>query len=112
MLINKDNFLFDRKKRIHLNKKLQNSCFEMYEKSEINKYDVYKSWLELSIALCCENLTKSSDNFKFINGISISPKKTFCIIKIWNNDKNCNQIELLENKIQFLDTEHTIYKAY
>jgi hypothetical protein len=36
------------------------------------------------VYLCCgETLTTKPEHYKHINGITISPKKNFCIIKIW-----------------------------
>jgi len=45
-------------------------------------------WSQLSYILVGETLTNDSRLWKLINGITISPKKSFCIIKIWL--KNCS----------------------
>jgi hypothetical protein len=37
----------------------------------------------LVYAVCGETLFQKPDDNGFINGLSISPKKTFCIIKVW-----------------------------
>ena len=37
-----------------------------------------------------------------VNGISISPKKNFCIIKIWNNNHKKEDVKLLSEKLTFL----------
>jgi len=48
----------------------------------INKH-VNELWKNL-ICLCAgETLTNNKEHFKHINGITISPKKHFCILKIW-----------------------------
>lgn len=47
-----------------------------------NKF-VYNTWKNLSYALVGETLAKLNKNTPSINGITISPKKTFCIVKIW-----------------------------
>ena len=75
---------------------------------KISKGDLKTSWEELSVNLTSETLCKNSD---IINGISISPKKTFCIIKIWNNDKNKNKSNLL-NSVNNLSFDSCIYKAH
>ena len=79
---------------------------------KITKHDVYNAWLELSIALCCENITKDSEYSKNINGISISPKKTFCILKIWNNDSKISSTNLLSKKIPNLFVSQCIFKSH
>ena len=40
-------------------------------------------WKHLFYLLCGEKLCVDDENNKHINGITISPKKNFCIIKIW-----------------------------
>ena len=47
-----------------------------------------------------------------VNGISISPKKNFCIIKIWNNNSDKNSISLLNKTIDFLDMNEVLYSNH
>lgn len=42
-------------------------------------------WEDLNINMVCGKLTDNSDD---INGLSISPKNNWAIIKIWNKDSN------------------------
>lgn len=79
---------------------------------KINKRDVYQAWLELSVALCIENILKDTENADLINGISISPKKTFCILKIWNNDSNKSNTGSLSKKIPNLFVSQCIFKSH
>ena len=76
---------------------------------KIPKGNIKKYWSELSIYLLGENITNKKE--KLVNGLSISPKKTFCIIKIWNNDKKKNDIALLNNKMD-IPFESCIYKQH
>jgi hypothetical protein len=48
----------------------------------INK-QVPEVWKALFYALCGETLFIDKENNKHVNGITISPKRSFCIIKIW-----------------------------
>ena len=48
----------------------------------INK-SVAEVWRNLFYGLCGESLCVDNKNNKHVNGITISPKKNFCIIKIW-----------------------------
>lgn len=52
---------------------------------KVIKQDVEFFWKELSICLLGETLLvdEKSKYFDHVNGISTSPKKNFCIIKIW-----------------------------
>jgi len=75
---------------------------------KISKGSIKKYWAELSIFLLGENITKKE---RLINGLSISPKKTFCIIKIWNSDKSKNDKNLLNKKMD-IPFESCIYKQH
>ena len=48
----------------------------------INK-QVYSVWRSLFYLLCGETLCVDNKHNELITGITISPKKNFCIIKIW-----------------------------
>lgn len=71
--------------------------------------DIYSSWIELSMALIGEYITSNIEDCEKINGISISPKKGFCILKIWTNTPE----ELNMNKaIPNISFNNSIYKPY
>ena len=53
---------------------------------KINNNDVASTWKKLSYVLVGETLIVDKKKYKCINGITISPKKNFCIIKIWLKD--------------------------
>ena len=57
---------------------------------KILKEESKKFWEKLSIAIVSESFLKEAyiNEHKIINGISISPKKNFCIIKIWLKNKD------------------------
>jgi hypothetical protein len=40
-------------------------------------------WRNLFYSICGETICLNKDHNKHVNGITISPKKNFCIIKIW-----------------------------
>ena len=54
---------------------------------------------------------KDDDEGDDNDGITISPKKNFCIVKIWNGDKKQNSLELL-NKIDDLPFDTCIFKEH
>ena len=53
---------------------------------KVNNTDVPMVWKDLLLSLCGNTLTVDPSKMKLINGITISPKKEFCIIKIWLRD--------------------------
>ena len=71
--------------------------------------DIYNCWMELSMALIGEYITQNYEDINKINGISISPKKGFCILKVWTNTND--KIEY-NNSIPSLTFNNSIYKPY
>jgi translation initiation factor 4E len=65
-------------------KNVKGGCFSY----KINNKNVVSIWKNLSYSLVGESLTEQSSARPAINGITISPKKNFCIVKIWFS--NCN----------------------
>ena len=60
-----------------------------------NKY-VTNVWKELLKVLTGESISKKKSFVDSVNGITISPKKTFCILKIWmNNVSNQNPKDII-----------------
>jgi len=64
-------------------------CFSM----KVLKNHIGKTWIHTCALALGENLTKTGEEPSNITGISISPKKNFCIVRIWiadvkKNDQN------------------------
>jgi hypothetical protein len=76
---------------------------------KIPKDNITSIWNEISINLCIENVSNNENNI--INGISISPKKKFSILKIWNSDKKIDSTNNL-NKLDILSYDESLYKAH
>ena len=51
----------------------------------LNK-DIEQVWKEVYFTIVGATITKKKDHYKHINGITLSPKKKFCILKIWMRD--------------------------
>lgn len=71
--------------------------------------DVFQVWELLSAYLVSEQLTPTEKNL--LTGISISPKKGFCVIKIWNNDSSKKEISLLQD-VDKLNNSESIYTVF
>ena len=50
---------------------------------KISNKDVSQAWKELTYVLVGESMADNKSILPLINGITISPKKNFCIVKIW-----------------------------
>lgn len=50
---------------------------------KVSNKNVYEVWKELSYMLVGDTISKEKSFVTCVTGITISPKKNFCIIKIW-----------------------------
>jgi hypothetical protein len=70
-------------------------------------------WFTLIKHVLGECLIKDNISYSLINGISISPKKNFSIIKIWLQKNNIQYIEnLLKDNLQFLNSSESLYSKH
>jgi len=78
---------------------------------KINNSEIYKVWNELIMTLLTEMLLKDEILNKSVNGITVSPKKNFCILKIWMRDVKIQNPKLLNLPIT-IDTKTTLFKKH
>jgi len=50
---------------------------------KISNKDVPQAWKELSYVLVGETMSDNEKLIPLVNGITISPKRNFCIVKVW-----------------------------
>lgn len=79
---------------------------------KIYKKYIPNTWLDLSVHTVAESLTRNGSESHLITGISISPKKSFSIIKIWNNNSSKKENKLLTDKITHIQLNECLYKAH
>jgi len=88
-------------------KNINGGCFSY----KVLNNNIFDTWNKLSYSLIGEVLTDDDNLMKNINGITISPKNNFGIIKIWIS--NCEQQETTNIcHIDGLTTEGTIFKKH
>ena len=82
-------------------------CFSF----KVPNKSVFNVWKNIGYSLVGETLGKKHDYSKIINGITISPKRAFCIIKVWI--ANCNyQSPFILNDIPELSSHGCIFKKH
>ena len=75
-----------------------------------------EAWTEMSMSYIGGYITKDVNNLDYINGISISPKRYHCIIKVWINNHDWyskyieNPSNLLSDSIKFYENSKAIYQ--
>jgi hypothetical protein len=76
----------------------------------LNK-NVAKAWSELTYRIVCNSIASSESFINSVTGITISPKKNFCIIKIWMT--NCNhQNPSVVAPIKCLQSQGCLFKKH
>ena len=82
-------------------------CFSF----KIANKDVENVWKEVYYNLIGETLTNDYSNYNKINGITLSPKKKFCILKIWMKDCQLDNPEIFK-KINNLKCDGCFFKRH
>lgn len=68
-------------------------------------------WKNITAGFVGNSLTVESKNMNYMTGISISPKISNCVIKIWNNDHKMSDRYIFE-EIDYLDPESIRYNKH
>jgi hypothetical protein len=79
---------------------------------KINNKHVHQIWKELTYSLVGSSISNHSDFVDSVTGITISPKKSFCIIKIWMSNCDYQDPELVTKEIKGLTTMGCIFKKH
>jgi hypothetical protein len=85
----------------------QGGCFSF----KVNNKNVVSSWKRLVYCLVGNTITTNDSLNKNITGITISPKKSFCIIKVWLSNTSFQNPRLLSETIG-LKFEGCIFKKH
>jgi hypothetical protein len=88
-------------------KNCNGGCFSF---KVINK-NVARVWKNLSYSITGESLSDNTKFQKCVNGITISPKKSFCIIKIWMSNLDFQNPRII-NSIEGLDIKGCLFKKH
>ena len=79
---------------------------------KIPNKSVYTIWKELTYMLSGNTLSTNQQFVNTINGVTISPKKSFCIIKIWTSSCEFQNPDLVTKEIKGLGTMGCIFKKH
>jgi|UniRef100_A0A6C0ISV0 hypothetical protein len=75
-----------------------------------NKF-IVDVWKKLALLLCGNSLCIKPEHNQHINGITISPKKNFCILKIWLNVSTLQDPSIITT-ITNLSTQGCLFKKH
>jgi len=88
-------------------KNREGGCFSY----KVSNKTVYECWKNLTYSLVGESLSDNKKLQNDINGITISPKKNFCIIKIWLATCNFQNASLI-NCTSGIDAHGCLFKKH
>jgi len=79
---------------------------------KISNKSVYNIWKELCYALVGDTISNKSSFVSCVSGITISPKKNFCIIKIWlSNCLNQNPV-IVSSELKGINHQGCLFKKH
>lgn len=77
----------------------------------LNK-NVYQSWKELCYIILGGSISSDNKFVDSVNGITISPKKNFCIIKIWLSNCNHQNPNIITKSITEMNANTCMFKQH
>jgi hypothetical protein len=77
----------------------------------INK-NVYDVWRELTYVLVGNTISTNDSFVASVNGITISPKKNFCIIKVWMANCSFQNPEVITSEVKGLESQGCLFKKH
>lgn len=83
-----------------------------YWSFRISKNESDEAWENVLVALIGNTLTKDINDMELVNGVSISPKINNCIIKVWNNDYNKCNVNMLNSEIPKIVLKDAFYQKH
>jgi len=88
-------------------KNKEGGCFSF----KIMNKNVITSWNKLLIKMVTNNISKNDDFLNSITGVTISPKKTFCIVKLWMDGVKF-QSTIYLNESDYLNPRGCLFKRH
>lgn len=90
-------------------KNKEGGCFSY----KIPNKSVYENWNKMFYLLIGNTITNNNDFLKKINGITISPKKSFCILKVWISDCTMQNSTLINiDEVKGLTNQGCLFKKH
>ena len=79
---------------------------------KVSNKSVYETWKELSYVLVGDTISKQNSFVANVTGITISPKKNFCIIKIWMSNCANQNPAIVTNEIAGVSSQGCLFKKH
>jgi len=86
----------------------EGGCFSY----KISNKSVYEVWRELSYVLVGETISSNPSFVDNVTGITISPKKNFCVIKIWLTNCEFQDPNIVTNDVKGISPQGCLFKKH
>ena len=79
---------------------------------KVSNKNVVQVWKDLTYVLVGSSISKTDQFVNSVTGITISPKKNFCIIKVWMTDCKNQNPAVVTNDIKGLTQQGCLFKKH
>ena len=79
---------------------------------KVSNKSVYEVWKQLSYVVVGDTISKQNSFVANVNGITISPKKNFCIIKIWMSNCANQNPDIVTGEINGFSSQGCLFKKH
>ena len=79
---------------------------------KVSNKNVFEVWKELTYVLVGETISNDCIFVNSVTGITISPKKNFCIVKIWMTNCNHQNPQIVINEIKNITPQGCLFKKH
>ena len=79
---------------------------------KVSNKNVFETWRDLTYLLVGENLSSNQQFVNSVTGITISPKKNFCIVKIWLSNCNHQNPRIVTNELKCIISDGCLFKKH
>jgi len=79
---------------------------------KVSNKNVYKVWKDLTYVVVGGSISKQQNFVNCVTGITISPKKSFCIIKIWMSDCSNQNPTVVTTDLKGLSPQGCLFKKH
>jgi hypothetical protein len=79
---------------------------------KVSNKNVYEVWRDLSYVLIGESISRNNKFVDSVTGITISPKKNFCIVKIWMTNCEHQNPQVISIDVNNLQPHGCLFKKH
>lgn len=79
---------------------------------KVSNKNVYDTWRDLTYVLVGETMSSNPSFVKNVTGITISPKKNFCIVKIWLTNCDFQNPTIVTQELKQLVPQGCLFKKH